>query len=198
MKFLFFNTAFKRYSVAEKIFFTLCLRAPRASVLKSKSLQIIFFALFSLHMSGQGLLLKNETKLYSFKTKSSKQVIVAKDSSNNYLIYRFGTSNKIEFEFPEKTKSSFKKFKYSFYMRGGGAQNEGMDLNYLYFENDNFKYIIYDTYYAAGNKHSIGVKVVDLKTKKTTDIKGEIKTQKGSLTDFRDNTLVEITEEFFD
>ena len=47
-----------------------------------------------------------------------------------------------------------------------------MDLNYIYFTNKNFKYVIYDTYFAAGNKQNIGIKIIDLKTSKTTNIKG--------------------------
>ena len=146
----------------------------------------------------QSFNLPNEEVIFSFTTQSGKLITLNKDKTNDYIIYRFGTKSKIEFEFPEKTKASWSEFKYSFYMRGGGAQNEGMDLNYVYFTNKGFKYIIFDTYYATGNKHDIGIKIINLQTKKVTTIKGNRKTQVGDLTDFRDNNLLEIGEELFD
>ena len=116
--------------------------------------------------------------------------MLVKDKANTYIVYRFGTKDNVEFEFPEKTSNSWSKFKYSFYLRGGGIQNEGMDLNYIYFTNKNIKYPIYDTYYSIGEKHE-----TDLKTNKSVDIKGDYKTRKGTMIDFRNNNLLEITEE---
>jgi hypothetical protein len=146
----------------------------------------------------QGLLLKNETIIFSFQTRSGKQAVVAKDTANAYIVYRFGTNNKKDFEFPVDHKTSWTQFKCSFYLRGGGIQNEGMDLNYLYFDHNSFRYVIYDSYFARGNSSTIGIKVFDLKTKKMTEIKGIYKTRKGTLTDFKDNNLVKVTDELFD
>ncbi len=147
---------------------------------------------------GQSLTFSNEEVIFSFQTQSGKKVTLNKDKQNNYIVYRFGTKEKIKFEFPEKSKSSWTNFKYSFYLRGGGTQNEGMDLNYIYFVNKNFKYVIYNTYFAVGNKQTVGLKIINLKTNKTTDIKGDRKTQKGTLVNFRDNNLLEIGDELFD
>ena len=146
----------------------------------------------------QTFLKPNEKVIFSFQTLSHKQVYLVKDSSDKYIAYRYGTKDKIEFEFPGNKDSSWSKFKYSFYLRGGGTANEGMELNYVYFTNAGYMYIIYDTYYARGNKSGIGVKVIEIKTNKTTDIKGNHKTLKGTLVDFRDNNLLEIGEELFD
>lgn len=120
-----------------------------------------------------------------------------RDTANKYIVYRFGTKDKIEFEFPEKSKNSWKHFKYSFYLRGGGTQNEGMDLNYIYFTNQGFKYVIYDTYFAVGNKQEIGIKIINLETNKITHIKGDTNSRKGTMVDFRDNNLLEIGDELF-
>lgn len=149
---------------------------------------------FSLATEAQSLLLKNESIILSFDTKNGKQVVLAKDSGNAYIVYRYGTIDSIEFEYPKKNKDSWKKFKYSYYMRGGGDQNEGMDLNYLYFINKGYKYSIYDTYYAAGNESAIGINVTNLKTSKTIDIKGIKNSRKGTMIAFRDNNLVQIEE----
>ncbi|NRS90369.1 hypothetical protein HNQ02_003309 [Flavobacterium sp. 7E] len=138
----------------------------------------------------------NEAIIYSFETQNGKKLVLAKDKNNKYIIYRFGTKSKIEFEFPEKTKKSWNKFSYAFYLRGGGIQNEGMDLNYIRFTNGNYNYVTYDTYYAVENKKSIGIKITNLKDNTITAIKGEENTQKGSLVDFRYNKSLKIEDEF--
>jgi hypothetical protein len=142
----------------------------------------------------QNYLLPNEVNIYSFETTSGKKMSLSKDKNDKYIIYRFGTKTKIEFEYPEKTKESWHKFTYSFYLRGGGKINEGMDLNYLAFTNLNFKYVIYYSYFAVPEKVNIGVKIIDLKTNKTVDIKGNYKTLKGNLVNFRDNKLVRVDD----
>ena len=83
-------------------------------------------------------------------------------------------------------------------MRGGGIDNEGMDLNYLAFTNNDFKYIIYDNYYAQKEKYSIGIKIINLKTLDTLVIKGKPKTQKGTLIKFRDDELIAKDEMLYD
>ncbi|MFT3702630.1 MAG: hypothetical protein QM802_09680 [Agriterribacter sp.] len=91
---------------------------------------------------GQNFTLPNEEVIFSFNTQSGKKVTLNRDKANGYIIYRFGTKDNIEFEFPAKSKDSWTKFTYSFYLRGGGPQNEGLDLNYIYFTNKEFKYVM--------------------------------------------------------
>jgi len=162
------------------------------------SLIPIILLTVTLSASGQHYLLPNEVNIFSFTTQTGKQVALNRDKENKYIIYRYGTKDKIEFEFPHKSKSSWSNFKYSFLLRDGGTQNEGLDLNYLYFINKGFKYVIYDTYFSVGQMKNVGIKIFDLKSDKTTNIKGNNKTRKGTLVDFRDNGLVEIGEETFD
>ncbi len=80
---------------------------------------IIIFSLLTFTFSafGQNFILPNEELVFSFDTQNGKKVTLNKDKKNNYLIYRFGTKDKIEFEFHNKTKSSWMNFKYSFYLR---------------------------------------------------------------------------------
>ena len=109
-------------------------------------------------------------------------MVLAKDKKDNYLIYRFGTADKIDLEFPkEKNKQSFKKFTFSTYLRGGGIQNEGMDLNGVHFMIADFEYSVFQNYYAVGNKIEIGVEIKNLKTNKITAIFGNPKTVIGTL-----------------
>ena len=146
----------------------------------------------SLGASAQRYLQKGESVIFSFRTQSGKYVMLAKGEHDAYIVYRFGTADSIEFEYPEKNRDSWKKFKYAYYLRGGGVQNAGMDLNYLYFVNNGYKYYIYDVYYAEKGRNSgIGVGVTNLETNKTATIKGAEKTRKGTILDLRDNNLVE-------
>src|SRR5690606_10949271 len=109
------------------------------------------------------------------------------------------TSEQVEMEYPEqKDKSSFEKFEYSGWMRGGGVRNEGMRLDYLAFSVNHFKYVVYDTYFAVGNKSSTGIKVINTQTNKTTDIKGIYETLEGNLSDFRFDDRIKKGEELYD
>lgn len=161
----------------------------------NRNLIILLMLVFSNLIVAQKYLLPNEKLIFSFETQNGKKLVLAKDQNEKYIIYRFGTKNKIEIEFPEKTKESWNLFKYSFYLRGGEIQNEGMDLNYIKFINGDYKYLVYDTYYAVENVNSLGIKITNLKNNKTTDIRGREKTQKGNLTDFRFNKLLDIEDE---
>ena len=150
-------------------------------------------------LSGQDLILPNEEIVYCFETKNGKTMMLAKEKTDGYLVYRFGTKNKIDFEFPTKTNDSWNQFRFSYYFRGGGKKNAGTDLNELFFVNGDFKYVIYSSYYAGDDEepesYDIGVRVVDLKNDKMTVISGKPKTEKGTLAKFRSNGLVEIAEQ---
>ena len=146
---------------------------------------------------GQGFVLPNETVIFSFNTRGGKKVVLAKDSSNKYLVYRFGSKKQVAFEYPEKDEGSFKKFKYSFFLRGGGTKQNGIDLNYLFFRQLNFKYCLYYKYYVRNKQLKVGLKVTDLSKNKTVTYHGLFRSVKGNLTDFRDNNLVQVVDELF-
>ena len=58
----------------------------------------------SLKISAQNLILENEIAIFSFKTKKGKIVSLSKDKDEEYIVYRYGTEQNIELEFPEKNK----------------------------------------------------------------------------------------------
>jgi hypothetical protein len=157
---------------------------------------LILFVSFSCY--GQRYVLPNESIIFSFETANGKHVALVQDTADKYIVYRFGSKEKIEFEYPEKTADSWKQFKYSYWLRGGGPINEGIDLNYVCFENKGYRYIIYDTYAAVGNVKDIGVRVMDLATKKETYIPGKLKTRKGTMIDLRFKDLIAKSDELFD
>jgi hypothetical protein len=168
----------------------------KIQLLKTLLLFQLFFCAATLH--AQLYLLPNETAVFQFKTRSGKQVMVAKDTADTYLTYRFGTADKIEFEFPANHINSWKKFIFSSYLRGGGIQNEGMDLNYLYFDHNGFRYVVYDTYFARGQISSVGIRVIHLQNNKATNFKGIYNTRKGTLTDFRNYEKIQQSDQLFD
>ncbi|MDR2237129.1 MAG: hypothetical protein LBE92_13490 [Chryseobacterium sp.] len=132
----------------------------------------------------------NEEIVYSFETKAGKKMVLVKDKQNEYIQYRFGSKSKIEMEFPaERTKDSWKKFKYNSYYRGGGKQNAGMELNYLAFTNNGYSYQLYKTYQAEDESFSAGITITDSKGKET-DIEGIYKTVKGCICNLEETGMI--------
>jgi hypothetical protein len=159
----------------------------------------LFFCLFIFSVyfiaSGQKYISTNEVCLFSFETRNGKKVMLVKEKDNKYVTYKFGSKEKIEFEFPEKSESSWKKFRYSEYHRGGGKQNDGMDLSHISFVNEDYKYWIYQEYHSETDKIEIGIVITNLKTGKQTEIKGKLKTKKGSLFYLKEADLFEQDDE---
>ncbi len=148
---------------------------------------LLFLSTAALHSQLVG---SSETPLFSFKTKGGKTAVLCAGPESSYLVYRFGTNKNIELEFPEVLDgTSWKKFTYSFYFRGGGVQNDGEDLNYITFQNNGYEYKIFSEYYAIGEKTATGIIITDSNNKETT-IKATGSSVKGSLIDFRDNDKI--------
>jgi len=148
--------------------------------------KLLLFALLSVSLfSGDDLLQQGETLLFSFRTKSKKIVSLALGPQEKYLVYRFGRKGHIEFVYPQDKKNSFSKFTYSYYLRGGGAMNAGLDLNFLRFSNQGYLYVVYDEFSSEDHSRAVGVKVIkDGKT--LVDIQGIPETAKETLVNIRD------------
>lgn len=143
-------------------------------------------------------ILSNESALLAFRTKNNKKLVIAKDTGNKYLTYRFGMPNKIELEYPKNKTNNWRQFKFSYYFRGGGVENEGVDFNYLYFKKGNYRYVVYQEYTARSEETKYGIKVINLKTKETTKIKAKPSTVEGSLGELRDNDKIKEGDKLFD
>jgi hypothetical protein len=158
--------------------------------MKSFLFLLVFVAQTAL-LSAQKYVLPNEIEIFSFETDKGKKLSICKDKADKYIVYRFGTKKKVELEYPSvKNKQSWEKFTFSSYFRGGGEENDGMDLNSLKFTNGGYEYEIYDDYTAEGEKTTVGVVVKQLSNKKEVKIEGNPKTRKGSLVNLRDNELI--------
>ncbi len=145
------------------------------------------------------LSLSTEKIVFSFKTDKGKTMCLAMEKGGKYLVYRFGQAGKVELQYPEELTNTFEKFTYNYYMRGGGAGNAGVDLNYVSFTGDTHKIIIFEEYSAGDPDNpkestSVGIRIINLKTNKENKIQGLEKSKQGSLVDFRDNGLIKVVE----
>ncbi len=161
-----------------------------------KTIALFTCLLISAQGFSQQYKLPNEQVVFSFLTEGNKMMYICKDTNDSYMVYRFGTKDSLEFQFPDTlNKTSWSKFKHYFYLRGGGKANEGMDIDHLSFTNNGFTYTIYSEYTARDEKYQCGIRVQDLNTNKETEIKGLFESRTGSLSLLRDNPLIERGDE---
>lgn len=143
--------------------------------------KIFFIAAFSCVQAEAGdLCLHAEKNIFSFRTKSQKFLSVCKGEGGGYLVYRFGKHDSIELQFPnELDRSSWDKFKFSGYRRGGGKANAGRGSYSLSFDINNVAYSVFQEWSDENDSYAIGV-IVSGKAKPVTII-GLKNTQEGSL-----------------
>jgi hypothetical protein len=129
-----------------------------------------------------------ESAVFEFQTKSKKFMGICTGGSgeSEYLVYRFGKPGKLELEYPKSADSSFSRFGFRSYLRGGGPENEGLDANYLSFTKDGTKYEIFEERSANAPLPEIGIRIGIPKSKKEVVIKGIPRSIKGTLMPLRD------------
>lgn len=149
-----------------------------------KKLIVILILVISVPAFAQ-LIEKGETEIFRFKTNAGKTAVICKGENESYLVYRFGTNSKVELRYPaDLNESSWELFTYSYYFRGGGKENAGLDLNYLTFTNNGYTYKLYQEYSAEDNSEAAGVIITGMDIN-DTDIKAVKNSVKGSLIDLR-------------
>lgn len=137
---------------------------------------------------------ENEEIIISFSIVDSDKAValcVSKEEPS-YIVYRFGTSENVEFVFPEDLVDSWDKFTYSYYLRGGSRENEGLDLNYLTFENNGTEYEIFQEYSSENDSSDVGVRITDLTTYEETILKASKDSIRGDLIELRGNDKIKI------
>lgn len=135
----------------------------------------------------EDLSVEGEKVVFGFQVADSKKIVsICMADDESYLVYRFGTMDNIELEFPEDRENSFSYFTYSYYLRGGGIENAGLDFNSFNFSNGGYQYQVYDDYEAETGIKAVGIRVTDEKTGKETDITGDSNSVIGSMLHFRD------------
>lgn len=149
-----------------------------------KKLTVILFLVISFPAFAQ-LIKKGESEIFRFKTNGGKTAVICKGENESYLVYRFGTNSNVELQYPaELNELSWQLFAYSYYFRGEGKENAGLDLNYLTFTNNGYTYKIYQEYSSEDNSEKAGVIVTSMDIN-DTDFKAVKNTIKGSLIDLR-------------
>jgi hypothetical protein len=135
---------------------------------------------------------ENEEVLLSFQLTDSDKTATICISKNEqeYIIFRYGTRDEIELEYPETSDNSWGKFTYSYYLRGGGIENEGMDANYLNFNIGGYSYRIYDEYYSRDDETCIGIILINQDSGEETELIGDSDSIEGSLISLRDNDKI--------
>ncbi len=157
---------------------------------------VIMFLLATSLLAAQGsdpLRQHGESTLFAFRLSGShKYVSVCQSQSggNSYIVYRSGLPSHIELEYPKDKKTSWQSFEYAYYLRGGGASNEGLDLNYLSFSNGDWRYTIYQEYSAETNTTAVGIRLINDKDGKKLDLPGLLDSVEGSLVPLRDNDKI--------
>ena len=128
-----------------------------------------------------GLCRSNEELLYSFTlNRSRKSVCLCKEKEGAYLVYRFGTPDKIELQYPEKPDhTSWRSFIFYGEKRFGGKANAGFGDYWLSFENKHVRYRVYETWNDEDGSKEIGVEVTS--NGKRIFLKGDTKSKEGTL-----------------
>lgn len=96
-----------------------------------------------------------------------------------------GRSENVELEFPDDFTDSWNKFIYSYYLRGGGIENEGLDLNYLRFEYNGTEYQLFQEYSAESDATDVGIRTIDSSTNNETVLRASEDSIKGDLRELR-------------
>jgi hypothetical protein len=123
----------------------------------------------------------NEDILISFKMKNSaKALSVCIEKNDEYLVYRYGKKDNVEFEFPSDVSVSYDKFTFrenwTSIFRG----------YYLEFTNQDYKYTVYQKLTLDDNRSKVesvecGVSIKRISTGKVSELAGNPKTIIGRL-----------------
>jgi hypothetical protein len=123
----------------------------------------------------------NEDILFSFKIKNSAKVLsVCIEKNNEYLVYRYGGKDDVEFEFPDDVKVSYDKFTFS---ENWTSIFRGY---YLEFTNQDYKYTVYqkltlDDYRSHVESTECGVYVKKISAENVSELTGNPETIMGAL-----------------
>ncbi|KQC12874.1 MAG: hypothetical protein APR63_01755 [Desulfuromonas sp. SDB] len=144
--------------------------------------------------------LPDEQLVFSFVVDTGQIVSVFIADDQSYLVCRWGNPEQLILQYPQQSElsQSWNLFIYDYYLRPGEAVNAGLDLNYLYFEDENNQYMIYQEYSAEGNSNQVGIIVTDLFSHHQQDISGDPLTVKGSLINLRDYQSLRFPGEVID
>lgn len=162
---------------------------------------IVFFGLLMASLNGTGQCpdsAEQEECKFAFYTSDSMRVVLTVAVKNSEPVFRLYRNQELLLQHPEEPDSGAREFYYSYYFRGGGVDNAGLDLNYLYFTLMDTLYVLYDTYSAEEASHQAGLKLYNLKNELLKIFPARMNSLQGSLTEFRFEEKVRSGERMFD
>ena len=127
----------------------------------------------------------NEINLLSFNTVNGKKVSVVIDTIKRYIMYRYGTSDNIELEYPKDTSQSYKLFRW-YYNFCDTKVCASADYYSIYFINGDYSYKIYRVFHDNDGYNTCvfgesGLVVTENLTNKEFKIRGIDYTEKDNL-----------------
>jgi len=148
---------------------------------KALSCAAFFLAILPIGVNAQSLCSGQEKTVFSLQAVTSKKLAsVCRGENSEYLVYRFGRIGKVELQFPEElNESTWKKFEFFGRRRPGGKMNAGFGDYWISFRNGPAEYTVFQQWSDEDDTYSIGVNVAV--NGKTTTLKGDRKSQQGSL-----------------
>jgi hypothetical protein len=163
-----------------------------------KKIVLIFFLSIcfqGIYAQYDSLLCKsNENTVFAFQLENNKWVTVSKEKNGKYLVYRFGNKDKIELQVPAVLDtSSWNRFLFSGYSRGGGKENAAIRFGYLSFRNKETVYEVYELWNSEDDEEHCGLTVII--NNKFTDLKGVLTSRHGNLVELLYEDRVKKAEE---
>jgi len=128
----------------------------------------------------------NEDILIGFKMENSSKILtVCIEKNDGYIVYRYGTKENIELEFPQNKADSWAHFTYE--MGWGKVYNS----YFLTFNNGGYSYSVYHGLefddYQNFREISCSISITNIATEKNTGLKGVPESIIGGLVDLPDN-----------
>ena len=154
-----------------------------------RTISILFLLFSCLSAYGQT---NSETNLFSFESDLNETISLSLDTISDILVFRNGDSKGKGIIIKDHLNDNDTIFVYSYYFRGGGVENAGLDLNYVTFNYENDRYEIYDEYSAEGQSYSVGLRIFEGDSEGGYSITGKYESIKGSIIDFRYNGILPI------
>jgi hypothetical protein len=156
------------------------------------SVSLILLIFFSLKLFAQmpaQLCKVNEVVVSAFQLQNNKWVSVCKEKKEGYIVYRLGTADKAELQYPVVLDTtSWQNFSFTSYARDFGKQDVAMQIAYLDFHCNVSKYEVYETTDAEIKQENCGLKTG--KGDAVVDMAGVFKTRIGNLLELKDNIKI--------
>jgi hypothetical protein len=128
----------------------------------------------------------HEQEILYLSTENNESLTLSLDTLKNSLVFRFLIDFKPELVVTDDLNDSIPVFEYYYYLRGGGAENAGLDLNYIRFTVDDIDYEIYYEYSAEDDSTGLGFKDGG------SDYPCSLNTMRGHFIEFRFNGLMPV------